>query len=183
MPATDEARFAALYERHRSAVWLYCRRRVRADAADDAMADVFLAAWRRIDTAPEVADALPWLYRIAWLTVSNHWRSLARTRRLQARVDAVGTVPGASVADQVVARHEIKAVVVLLERLKPPDAEILRLSAWEHLDTCQLAEALDISPDAAKQRLARARRRLTDLYNKNELSESNPPMLERGGDR
>ena len=37
-----DARFAGIYDRHRSAVWLYCRRRVGADRADDVMGEVFL---------------------------------------------------------------------------------------------------------------------------------------------
>lgn len=60
-----ETRFADLYQRHRSAVWLYCRRRVGVDRADDVMGDVFLTVWRRIAESPALDDALPWLYRIA----------------------------------------------------------------------------------------------------------------------
>lgn len=177
MPAAAETRFADLYRTHRSAVWLYCRRRLDADRADDAMGDVFLTAWRRLDTAPEPSDALPWLYRIAHLTISNHWRTVARRGRLQTRIDAIGVSPPEPVADQVVARDEVRVVVDVLNRLKPSDVEILRLTAWEHLNTSQVSAVLDITPDAAKQRLARARRRLTRLYNKEKETESNPPML------
>lgn len=165
MTSRDEAKFADLYETHRSAVWLYCRRRVGADRADDAMADVFLTVWRRLSDSPPASDALPWLYRIAYLTVSNHWRSAGRWRRLDAKVSGVRVAPPSLVADQIVVREEVREVVALLDKLKSSDAEILMLAAWEHLTTDQIASVLDVSPGAAKQRLSRARKRLWDLHN------------------
>lgn len=172
MTSRDEDKFADLYQTHRSSVWLYCRRRVGVDRADDAMGDVFLTAWRRIADAPSAPGALPWLYRIAHLTVSNHWRTFGRKRRLQEKVDAIGVSAPAAVADQIVVREEVRRVVALLDGLKASDAEILRLAAWEQLDTEQIAAVLDISPDAAKQRLSRARKRLAALYDKEKTHEA-----------
>lgn len=159
-----DARFAGIYDRHRSAVWLYCRRRVGADRADDVMGEVFLTVWRRIEQAPTGPDTLPWLYRICHLTVSNHWRRAARRWRLESKVRAIRVTPPSPTADQVVVREEVRAVVRLLDDLRPADAEILRLAGWEELDTAEIATVLDISPDAAKQRLSRARKRLSDMY-------------------
>jgi RNA polymerase sigma-70 factor (ECF subfamily) len=141
------------------------------------MGDVFLTAWRRIEEAPEASDALRWLYRIAHLTVSNHWRSAGRKRRLRARMEAMSVTPPRLIADQVVVRDDVRKVVDLLSRLKKSDAEILRLAAWEQLSTAQIAAVLDVSPDAAKQRLSRARQRLTTLYTKANPIDSSPPML------
>ena len=175
----DEFRFTELYEAYRSHVWLYCRRRLGVDGADDAMGDVFATAWRRIDAAPKTVEALPWLYRIAYLTVSNHWRSFARRRRLRATVESLGVTAPDSIADQVVVRDEVRRVIDLMHRLRESDAEILRLAAWEHLNTAQIAAVLNISADAAKQRLSRARRRLTDLYEKEKTLEISPPLLRK----
>lgn len=172
MSSRDERKFADLYEAHRSSVWLYCRRRVGADRADDAMGDVFLTVWRRIDDAPPAPDALPWLYRVAHLTISNHWRSLGRRRRLKEKVQALGVTGPVGVADQVVVRDEVRRVVELLDGMKGSDAEILRLAAWEHLDTQQIASVLQVSPDAAKQRLSRARKRLASLYEQEKTQET-----------
>lgn len=76
-------RFASLYDAHFPRLVAYCRRRVDAHAVDDLVADVFLAAWRRIDDAPPVDEALPWLYRIAYNTTANHWRGRHRRQRLR----------------------------------------------------------------------------------------------------
>lgn len=156
--------FANLYNRHRSAVWLYCRRRVGWDRADDVMGEVFLTVWRRIDQAPPATEALPWLYRICRLTVSNQWRGTARRWRLESKLSGIRVSPPSPIADQVVVREEVRDVVRLLDAMKARDAEILRLAAWEGLDITEMAVVLDITPDAAKQRLSRARRRLTALH-------------------
>lgn len=177
MSAGDETRFADLYEKHRSNVWLYCRRRVGADGADDAMGDVFLTVWRRIDDAPPAGEALPWLYRIAHLTISNHWRTFGRKRRLKERAEAMGVSPPVPISDQVIVREEVRRVVALLDKLPASAAEVLRLAAWEHLNTAQIASVLDISPDAAKQRLSRARKRLAALYEREKPDETSPSIF------
>lgn len=159
-----DARFAAIYDRHRSAIWLYCRRRVGADRADDVMGEVFLTVWRRIEQVPGGSETLPWLYRISQLTVTNHWRGAGRRWRLDSKLRAIRVTPPIPTADQVVVREEVRAVVRLLDDLKPADAEILRLAAWEGLGPAEIAIVLDISPDAAKQRLSRARKRLLHKY-------------------
>jgi RNA polymerase sigma-70 factor (ECF subfamily) len=128
------------------------------------MGEVFLTVWRRIDQAPPAAEALPWLYRICRLTVPNHWRGTARRWRLESKVGALRVTTPVSIADEVVVREEVRNVVRLLEDMRATDAEILRLAAWEGLDTTEIAFVLDITPDAAKQRLSRARRRLTEMY-------------------
>ena len=83
---------------------------------------------------------------------------------MESKMSAIRVSAPSSTADHVVVRDEVRAVVGLLEDLRPADAEILRLAAWEELDTTEIAIVLDISPDAAKKRLSRARKRLTDMY-------------------
>jgi len=183
MAHRDEEKFADLFHLHRSSVWLYCRRRIGADRADDAMGDVYLTAWRRIADAPAARDALPWLYRIAHLTISNHWRSFGRKRRLREKIEGLGVGAPAGVADQVVVRDEVRRVVGLLEELKESDAEILRLAAWERLDTQNVAAVLGISPDAAKQRLSRARKRLAGLYDRENTRDVGMTGIGKGGAR
>jgi RNA polymerase sigma factor (sigma-70 family) len=45
-------------------------------------------------------------------------------------------------------------------RLRPQEQEILRLSLWEHLSHDDIGTVLGIEPNAAKQRLHRARKAL-----------------------
>lgn len=181
--APGDARFAEIYGRYRGAVWLYCRRRTGADGADDVMGEVFLTVWRRIAEVPSEPDTLPWLYRVCHLTISNSWRATTRRWRLEAKLSAIRITPPYPIADQVVVREEVRAVVGLLDDLSPSDAEILRLAAWEGLSTVEIGAVLQISPVVAKKRLSRARKRLTVLYEdhyEKSHAGSNPPAQEGG---
>jgi RNA polymerase sigma-70 factor (ECF subfamily) len=90
--------------------------------------------------------------------------------------------PPVAIADHVVVREEVRVVVRLLDEMRAADAEILRLSAWEGLDIAEIATVLDISSDAVKQRLSRARKRLTDMYEAHEKQRLiRTPTAQEGG--
>ena len=54
-------------------------------------------------------------------------------------------------------------ITAALTRLSPADQEVLRLAAWEQLDTAALAYVLECSEVAARVRLHRATRRLQQV--------------------
>jgi RNA polymerase sigma-70 factor (ECF subfamily) len=80
----DERRFTQIFETCHAAVLAYVRRRIAADAAQDVVADTFLAAWRNLDAVPSAS--LPWLYRAASFEIGHarrkldqdHWASAFR---------------------------------------------------------------------------------------------------------
>ena len=180
-PGSDSA-FDALYERHQRHVYAYCRRRVSADVVDDAVADVFLAVWRRMAEVPDEPHVRPWLYRVAYLTLRNHWRSAARRRSLSARLQAVGVPSGVSVPDQIVVREEVREALNLVANLRPSDREIIRLAVWEELSHSEMALVLGISENTVRQRLFRAKKRLGHEYEKRQTT-SVTPAAEKGGER
>lgn len=99
----EPERFAELFDRHAPAVHRYLARRLGEQVAADALAETFLAAFRRrerYDTAR--ADALPWLYGIATNLVGQHRRDEARRHRLVAAAATIGTVAAAVTALSVV---------------------------------------------------------------------------------
>lgn len=152
-PVTPEERFRALFESAYRPLLAYARRRTNASDADDLVAEVLTTAWRRLDDVP--ADhALPWLYGVARRVLANQRRATDRRRALVTRL--------ASQPAPVAAESEDPAVLSALERLRPADQEVLRLAAWEHLDTAEIAVALGCSPNAAALRLSRARRRFRE---------------------
>ncbi|WP_185975593.1 RNA polymerase sigma factor [Tessaracoccus rhinocerotis] len=65
--------------------------------------------------------------------------------------------------------HSRVEVDSVLDHLSPDDAEILRLTIWEELTPSEIAEVLDISPGAARNRLMRARAKAQRIH---ELSSS-----------
>lgn len=179
MTSRDNARFNALYEEHRRHVYAYCRRRVDAATVDDVVADVYLAVWRRIDDAPVDEGALPWLYRIACLVTSNHWRGMARRRSLKAKLDSLGVTSGVSIPDQLVVREEVREALQALDSLSDIDQEVIRLSVWEHLSNDDIATVLNIEPNAVRQRLHRARSRLAKKYTQQNRNRAVSPLLRK----
>jgi RNA polymerase sigma-70 factor (ECF subfamily) len=129
---------------------------VAVDQVDDAVAETFLTAWRRLDEIPPGDHALMWLYRVAYHVVGHQWRSSARRRRLVERLRSM-TPRAAPAADELLmTRDERRIVLDAAARLGPTDAEVLRLSAWERLSIADIALVLQIEPNAVKQRLHRA---------------------------
>lgn len=119
---------------------------------------MFLIAWRRRAIAPDEPDLRPWLFKVARNVLRNHHRGAARRMRLHERLRAHGTT---DVVKQPPEQSDTDAVLRwALTRLREPDREILRLTAWEGCTTDELATVLGCSANVAAVRLHRARRRL-----------------------
>jgi RNA polymerase sigma-70 factor, ECF subfamily len=179
----DEALFAALYDRHYRSVRAFCRRRLAPDLVDDAVAETFLTAWRRLDDVPEGDATLLWLYGVASRVVGHQWRSAARRRRLEDRLLSVVRRPEPAADERVIAGDEYRLVLDAAARLGHTDAEVLRLSAWERLSIADIAVVLQIEPNAVKQRLHRATGNLGREYRQLESRQLRIPNSPDGGTR
>ncbi|MFW2336010.1 RNA polymerase sigma factor [Ilumatobacter sp.] len=179
----DDVRFARLYDLHHPAIRDYCRRRLAGHLVDDAVAETFLTAWRRIDDVPPGDEARLWLYRVAYRVVGHQWRSTGRRRRLDDKLRAVAPPPSGDAGDEVVEHEERRLVLEAATRLGEKDAEILRLAAWEQLPIADIAALLDIAPNAVRQRIHRAKRNLAREYRKLDARPSTTPDAPKGGAR
>lgn len=151
-------RFRVIYGAEYPRIVGYAVRRTRSpeDAADVAT-EAFLTAWRRFDDLSSDADARLWLYGIARRVLANHRRGARRWLQL---LDRLRLEVARSVQNAVSAPDGSDAVWQALSGLRDEDREILGLAAWEGLTSRELASVLGCSPNAAKIRLHRARRRL-----------------------
>ena len=155
--AAKQARFTEVFGASYHPVLAYARRRVGADLAQDVVAEAFLAAWRNFEKLPP--EPLPWLYRAAHFAIANQRRAVARQGKLDERAWLLAdsyAVPDHS--ELVVADMELAAA---FRALSEADREVLRLAAWEGLTAAAIGEVIGCSPMAAKVRLHRARRRLS----------------------
>jgi RNA polymerase sigma-70 factor (ECF subfamily) len=149
--------YRTVYDAHATLLLAYFLRRVSQDHAHDLVAEVFLIAWRRRAIAPDEPDLRPWLFKVARNVLRNHHRGAARRMRLHERLRAHATTD----VEQPPEQSDTDAVLRwALTRLREPDREILRLTAWEGCTTDELATVLGCSANAAAVRLHRARRRL-----------------------
>ena len=179
-----DSRFRRLFDEHHDSIRDYCHRRLPAADANDATAEVFLVAWRKLDSV-RVGDAvLPWLYGVARNVVRSIQRKHRRAGRLFTRLAAIGSTHTVEPPDGQLVRHaDEENLMRALDRLDPDDRELLRLHAWENLDLEQLALVFDIKPHAADMRLQRALARLRRAYQATELLPHRTPRLADGGEQ
>jgi RNA polymerase sigma factor (sigma-70 family) len=149
--------YRTVYDAHATPLLDYFLRRVSQDHAHDLVAEVFLIVWRRREIAPDEPYLRPWLFKVASNVLRNHQRGAARRMRLHERLRAYATTE----MDQPPEQADTDVILRwALTRLREPDREILRLTAWEGCTTEELATVLGCSANAAAVRLHRARRRL-----------------------
>jgi RNA polymerase sigma factor (sigma-70 family) len=157
-----ERRFDALFAAHGADVLAFCSwRAASASDAQDAAADVFLTAWRRLHELPEGDGARMWLYATARRVIANQRRSRRRRDALHERM-ALETVPAQQVAPSEGERDG--RVREALRSLPPRDREVLLLAEWEGLSSAQIATVLGCLTVTARGRLHRARRRFRTAF-------------------
>ena len=134
--------------------------------AEDAAADVFAVAWRRLGDVPEGEAGKAWLLGVAHKTLANHRRGSARRSFLGGRLAAQREAEPVTPETKAAAAVDDAQLLTALEKLRPPDQEILRLLAWDKVTHLQIGAVLGISQDAVAQRVSRARSRLKKEYEK-----------------
>jgi RNA polymerase sigma factor (sigma-70 family) len=178
---TDPEQFAALFRRHAPVIQRYVTRRIGPHAADDVVAETFLAAFRqrgsyRAGTAgtagkantggaagtANTGDALPWLYGIATNLVRRYWRTEVQQLRLLARtgIDPVLADFTERVDESVSAASANAALAAGLAALPATQRDALLLVAWGGLTYEQVAAATGVPLGTVQSRVSRARRRL-----------------------
>lgn len=157
------AAFRAVFDAHHLAIRAYCIRRLPVADADDAVAEVFLTYWRKLDDAPAEPNCRPWLYGVARNVVRNSRRSNSRFSRLKDRASRQ-PVPHVESPEIVVVRGaEEERLYRVLDRLRPGEREILLLRAWEELSSAEIATVMGLTPKAVDNQLARVRKKLTKV--------------------
>jgi RNA polymerase sigma-70 factor (ECF subfamily) len=142
------------------------------EEARDIVQDVFVSAWHTAQrpTAPFVVGAEEraiqrWLFR----TASNKAIDVMRHRRVIAWETLDGVLSIELLDPQQAAPFEERlaegeALRAALGSLDPKDVVCLRLSILEEFTSVEIAHILDITPEAARQRLSRATYRLRAAY-------------------
>jgi RNA polymerase sigma-70 factor, ECF subfamily len=148
-----------MFATHHDAVRRYVVRRQSGGLIDDAIADTFLVAWRRLDEVPD--RTLPWLLGVARRVLADQRRAARRRRSLSARlhIDAL--------TDRVARDWQPPAgltpeLAAALAALTEHEREALLLVAWDQLPAIDAARVAGCSPAAFRVRLHRARERVAD---------------------
>jgi RNA polymerase sigma-70 factor (ECF subfamily) len=167
--------FALLFQRHSAGIGRYAARRLGPGAAEDIVAETFLAAFRhrdRYDTARH--DARPWLYGIAGNLIRRHHRDEVRQLRALARTGVDQTAESFTERSdaRLAADASSRAVAAAIAALDPDQRDVVLLITWAELTYDQAAEALGVPEGTVRSRMNRARARLRAA-----LGGVNPTMI------
>lgn len=136
---------------HQSTIYAFCLSFLRNPAdAEDACQETFLAVVRHRDELDGVRDPRAWLLKVAL-------RSCLWVRRKRRRDAHEPLVEGpAAPAPPPLHRDESGAVRAAIDRLPDRYRAVLALRFQQGLEHERIAEALDVSPEAARVLLHRA---------------------------
>lgn len=161
------AAFAVVFERHARLIYTFCFRRV-ADwaAAEDLVAVVFLAAWRRrreVEVGEE--GCAPWLVKVATNLTRNHIRQVRRHRALLSKLPPVVDAPdpATDIASRLDDQERMRAVLTQVRTLPPAEQEVVAMCCFAELSATDAALALGVPVATVRSRLFRARQRLKSL--------------------
>lgn len=157
--------FGTLYHRYATVLYGYAYQRVGQSAAEDLVADTFLAAFdqrRRYDLAH--SNARPWLFGILTNKIARRGRAERTHYRAYARAwqAPVEDAPDERVAEQVTAGAQRARLAAALCRLRRDDRHVLLLVAWGQLSYEEVAEAMNIPVGTVRSRLNRARHQVRE---------------------
>lgn len=153
--AGREERLRELYIEHNAGLRRYAHRcGVSGNDIDDVVADVFLVAWRRLESVPSPPGDRLWLIGVTRNVIAKQqgrlWRRLRLMERLRDNVGPQGPEPA---PDHAVLREAIR-------RLPRTERDVVRLIEWEGLSHDEAALVMGCSPNASRLRLHRAKTRL-----------------------
>jgi RNA polymerase sigma-70 factor (ECF subfamily) len=159
----DPELFAVVYDRYAEQLFQYAQRRLGPDAAQDVVAETFLAAFRRRarydDARPE---ARPWLFGILVKEIARHHRAERAYLKAVTRAprEVADDGPADRVAEEVTAWASRACVAAALLGLSARERELLLLIAWSELSYEEAAQVLGVPIGTVRSRLSRARQKL-----------------------
>jgi RNA polymerase sigma-70 factor (ECF subfamily) len=159
--AGEQRAFADLVERYTGAVFNMAYRMLNnAQDAEDAVQEIFLRAYRRLDTYDVDRKFVTWLLTIA----SNYCIDRLRRRRFDWLTldDVAFWLPSTRIGPErnALLNEQRLAVQRALQSLPEQYRSITVLRYWQDLSYLEIAEVTGLTESAVKTRLHRARKML-----------------------
>jgi len=168
MKTKSSVDFQKIYDKFRPRIFHYISGMAGKDNAEDLTQVVFEKVSRGLSNFRGESSLATWIYRIATNVALDHSR-LASTRKTIISLDTIDANCDCNIlsdenppdADQGLMRHEMNACIHrIVKRMPESERAVLILSEFEGMKNLEIADILDISLDAVKIRLHRARERL-----------------------
>jgi RNA polymerase sigma-70 factor (ECF subfamily) len=135
--------------------------------AEDAVQETFMRVLRHRDSLIEVRDQRVWLIRIVWNIVLDRKRRSKTRPETDDVAELARVLPvGGLSAEQRAAAAEYHAhVLACVEQLPAKERQVLILSAFEELNSVEIAAVVGITESSVRSRLFRARNLMAGLLN------------------
>jgi RNA polymerase sigma-70 factor (ECF subfamily) len=154
----------------------------QTDVAEDLAQDVFMRVYRARKRYVPGAKFSTWLFTIAGNVAANSQRSRARRHEVNLPpstsdtstlpIEAVAVAASAMMPTRQLDKAELRdAVRQAIASLGERQRMAVLLSKFEHFSYAEIAEIMDLTPEAVKSLLSRARSRLREVLE---------PYFERG---
>ncbi len=143
-----------VYTEYREFLYRFFIKHVKIPSlAEDFAQDVFIKFWQRKDRADSIENIDAWLFTLARNHLTDHYRRLASEKKYQEMVWQEMERHANVVIEEIYKKELEERVAVLLQALPRRQKEVYELSREKGFSLEQIAEALDISPNTAKNHL------------------------------
>ena len=159
--AGDVAAFEQLYNQHAGRIYALCLRLMAGDSNDatELMQDVFIKAWRRLETFRGDCAFSSWLHRLAVNTMLENARSDRRRGARVLSMDDTSSLAGAARSSGVDLRMDMEDAIASLPKGARLAFVLHDVEGYQHQE---IAEQLSVSVGTVKAQLHRARRLLRE---------------------
>ena len=157
----DVDAFEVLYREHSGRVYALCVRLKAGDRSDatELMQDVFVKAWRRLETFRGDCAFGSWLHRLAVNTMLENARSDRRRTARVLSMEDTSLLPGAGRSSGIDLKMDMEEAVASLPRGARLAFVLHDVEGYQHQE---IAEQLGVSVGTVKAQLHRARRLLRE---------------------
>lgn len=170
----DADAFTKVVETYQTPVFNLCSRMLgNAEDAEDAAQEAFWRAYQNIKRYDPNRPFATWL-----LSIAAHY-CIDRQRKKKLPTIDMETLPEEIIPDHLPTPERVfmsnfasESMEGILAHLNPDDRAAIILKYWYDYSEVEIAEALSITPSAAKSRLYRARRQLAVL-----MTDTQPELL------
>lgn len=172
----EDAAFAQIVERYQNRlVGIFTNMFADSALAEDLSQEVFLRIYRARQGYEPTAKLSTWIFQIANNLASNSRRSKGRKKEVQFKASTSGSQPVQFGEDNVVEKSGLmptrqldkaelmERVQVAMQSLNERQRMAVLLHRFEGMSYADIAAAMDLSPQAVKSLLSRARENLREI--------------------
>lgn len=159
--AGDVDAFQLVYSEHAGRTYALCLRLVGGDTNDatELLQDVFVRAWRKLDTFRGDSAFSSWLHRLAVNTLLENVRTEKRRTARVLPIDDTSRLPGAARASGIELKMDMEKAIASLPKGARLAFVLHDVEGYQHQE---IAAQLSVSVGTVKAQLHRARRLLRE---------------------